>query len=137
MTHPLFPLRGNGLYAGRTNGHTEADHLVGVVRNVFTWVKKQRNPLLRGLVNPALDIASRSKLKSRDRVLTHQEIKRLTLWPASLKQKCRAARLVWKTRLEFAQRSCPCHWAPPRARPPHVAGREAFIHNMGLPGTTG
>src|SRR5580704_3112879 len=34
----------------------------------------------------------------------------------SLKQKCRAARLVWKTRLEFAQRSCTCHWAPPRAR---------------------
>ena len=40
----------------------------------------------------------------------------LTLRPASLKQKRRAARLVWKTRLEFAQRSCPCHWAPPRAR---------------------
>ena len=34
----------------------------------------------------------------------------------SLKQKCRAARLVWNTRLEFAQRSCTCHWAPPRAR---------------------
>ena len=35
---------------------------------------------------------------------------------ASLKQKRRATRLVWKTRLEFAQRSCTCHWAPPRAR---------------------
>ena len=38
-----------------------------------------------------------------------------TLWPASLEQKRRAARLVGKPRLEFAQRSCPCHWAPPRA----------------------
>ena len=70
----------NGLYAGRTNGHTEADHLVGVVRNVFTWAKKQHDPALRSLVNPALAIHSRAQLKSRDRVLTHQEIKRL--WAA-------------------------------------------------------
>src|SRR5512133_1234696 len=46
-----------------------------------------------------------------------------TLRPASLKQKRRAARLVWKTRLEFAQRSCPCPLGAP-SRPPHVAGRE-------------
>src|SRR3984893_10069157 len=50
-----------------------------------------------------------------------------TLRPASLKQKRRATRLVWKTRLEFAQRSCPCHWAPPRARRRWPAATPLYI----------
>ena len=50
-----------------------------------------------------------------------------TLRPASLKQKYRAARLVWKARLEFAQRSCSCHWAPPRARRMWPAVRLLYI----------
>src|ERR1700738_2468463 len=36
-------------------------------------------------------------------------------------------RLVWKTRLEFAQRSCPCHWAPPRARRRWPAATPLYI----------
>jgi hypothetical protein len=40
----------NDLFAGRTNGHTEADHLVGVVRNVFTWAKKQHDPVLHAML---------------------------------------------------------------------------------------
>ena len=70
----------NELLKGRTNGRTEADHLVGVVRNVFTWAKKQHDPALHSLVNPALDIASRTKVKARDRVLTHAEIRKF--WSA-------------------------------------------------------
>src|SRR5438105_14135145 len=50
-----------------------------------------------------------------------------TLWPASLEQKRRTARLVGKTRLEFAQRSCPCHWAPPRACRVWLAARLLYI----------
>src|SRR6266446_3419934 len=50
-----------------------------------------------------------------------------TLRPASLKQKRRAARLVWKTRLELAQRSCPCHLAPPRGRRARLAARLLYI----------
>jgi integrase len=70
----------NELLRGRANGRTEADHLVGVVRNVFTWAKKQHDPAFRSLTNPALEIASRTKVKARDRVLTHQEIGKL--WDA-------------------------------------------------------
>src|SRR5438105_15419253 len=50
-----------------------------------------------------------------------------TLWPASLEQKRRAVRLVGKPRLEFAQRSCPCHWAPPRACRVWLAARLLYI----------
>src|SRR6202023_3009204 len=50
-----------------------------------------------------------------------------TLRTPSLQQKRRATRLVWKTRLEFAQRSCPCHWAPPRARRRWPAATPLYI----------
>ena len=36
-------------------------------------------------------------------------------------------RLVWKTRVEFAQSSCPCHWAPLRARRMWPAARLLYI----------
>src|SRR6516162_6387738 len=49
-----------------------------------------------------------------------------TLWPASLKQERRAARLVRKARLEFAQRSRPCHRRPPRARRVWPAARPLY-----------
>src|SRR6266576_3536007 len=49
------------------------------------------------------------------------------LRPTPLEQKRRTARLVGKTRLEFAQRSCPCHWAPPRACRVWLAARLLYI----------
>jgi integrase len=73
----------NELLAGRSNGRAEADHLVGAIRHVFTWARKHREPAIRNLlaVNPAADIARQAAPGARDRVLTHDEIKRL--WVAA------------------------------------------------------
>lgn len=80
----------NGILKGRANGRYEADHLLGVVRHLFNWAKKNHDTTLRSLVpiNPAADIASRAAPNARDRVLSHDEIKRFWVacetvgWPA-------------------------------------------------------
>jgi integrase len=73
----------NELLKGRANGRTEADHLVGAIRHLFTWARKHQNdPVLKSLVaiNPAADIARQAKPSARDRVLTHDEIRKF--WTA-------------------------------------------------------
>jgi integrase len=73
----------NELLAGRANGRAEADNLVGVLRHLFTWARKHREPEIRNLLsaNPAANIARQAAPGSRDRVLSHDEIRRL--WAAS------------------------------------------------------
>jgi integrase len=68
----------NALLKGRANGRGEADHLVGAVRHLFTWARKHHDTTLRDLVptNPAATIARRADPGERDRVLSHDEIKR-------------------------------------------------------------
>jgi integrase len=72
----------NELLKGRANGRNEADHLVGVVRHLFSWAKKHHDPDLKNLIhtNPAIEIARRSDIQSRDRFLSHDEIRKL--WTA-------------------------------------------------------
>jgi integrase len=73
----------NEILSGRSNGRAEADHLVGVVRHMFTWARKgQNDTVLKSLVtvNPAAGIARWSEPNARDRVLSHDEIKRF--WAA-------------------------------------------------------
>ena len=70
----------NQLLHGRADGRYEADHLVGAIRHVFVWARKQHDPALRGVTNPAIEIARRAEPNARDRVLTHDEIKRF--WSA-------------------------------------------------------
>jgi integrase len=69
----------NGLLRGRANGRYEADHLVGALKHLFTWARKgQNDPVLKSLVatNPAADIARWAKPSERDRVLSHDEIRK-------------------------------------------------------------
>jgi len=80
----------NELLQGRANGRFEADHLVGAVRHMYAWARKHHDPKLRRLVNPAANIANRAQPHTRDRVLSHEEIKRLWSacdqvgWPGAL-----------------------------------------------------
>jgi integrase len=73
----------NELLKGRANGRAEADHLVGVIRHLFAWARKHREPAIRNLLatNPAANISKQGAPNARDRVLSHEEIKRL--WTAS------------------------------------------------------
>jgi integrase len=135
----------NSNLKGRGDGRAEADHLVGVVRHVFTWARKgQNDQVLKGLVvtNPAADIARWAKPAERKRYLTHAEITKLWAaceqvgWPGGKilqlllltgQRVNEVARMPW-SELDLPNRT----WHLPAARAKNSRGHIVHLNDLAM-----